>query len=194
MAGPADNRITYWWWQVLLTQHTIAAEDITPDKPPPPPLSNPFPFPKNTKPTLHQIFHLPFNATLQSSEWSGGIPPAGQLHSWFGESAAQLILYWVLSSRLVPAPGIATYSNPVYLMNSACVAWCWPWSPGKQGSDGKHWCSLWCLIRPEPPLRPLWARFYTLNMHAYSWYITHHARTWFGVLFCPCGIMEIRLD
>ena len=42
---------------------TIAAEDITPDKPPPPPLRNPFPFPKNSKPTPHQIFHLPFNAT-----------------------------------------------------------------------------------------------------------------------------------
>ena len=42
---------------------TIAVDDFTPHKPPPPPLKNPFPYPNNAKPTPHQIFHLPFNAT-----------------------------------------------------------------------------------------------------------------------------------
>ncbi|KIM39520.1 hypothetical protein M413DRAFT_447011 [Hebeloma cylindrosporum] len=41
---------------------TIVADDIAPDKPIPP-LKNPFPYPSNAKPTPHQIFHLPFNAT-----------------------------------------------------------------------------------------------------------------------------------
>jgi hypothetical protein len=43
---------------------TIAEDDIAsaPHKPLPP-LKNPFPYPNNAKPTPHQIFHLPVNAT-----------------------------------------------------------------------------------------------------------------------------------